>query len=58
MTPWDSMILSCYIFIRIPFGQISFPLSKEAPKAERFRMIELDLTFMREIVLKAASGIP
>lgn len=51
MTPWESMSLPC-IFIHIPIGQISFPLSKE----ERFKVIELILMFMRETVLKAALG--
>lgn len=53
MTPWDSIILPCCIFIHIPIGQTFFSISK----AEIFKVIELTLTFMREIVLKAALGV-
>lgn len=57
MTPWDSIILHCCIFIHIPIGQTSFSVSKEESKAEIFKVVELTLTFMREIVLKAALGV-
>lgn len=50
------MILPC-VFIRIPIGQISFPLSKEESKAERSTVIELTLMFTGEIVLKAVLGV-